>query len=153
MDVDIGLWYCFQYLSSIILCGLFSLFVGVALALDLGLLTKVKSVVWSGNRRSYVVDTIKEEKDVEKKREKGKDDNIDLNKTKSEKTSPSDQTPKDFLSRDSARTKYGAEDDTQKSTTFKHVLHWTIVWISLAIVFAGIIYVMQGYENALLFLT
>ena len=42
---------------------------------------------------------------------------------------------------------------TPPPNTFKHALHWTNVWISIAIIFAGIIYFMQGYENALLFLT
>ncbi|MDQ4074002.1 MAG: hypothetical protein M3162_06825, partial [Thermoproteota archaeon] len=45
------------------------------------------------------------------------------------------------------------QQNLPQSATFKHALHWTIVWISLAVVFAGIIYIIQGYDNALLFLT
>lgn len=37
--------------------------------------------------------------------------------------------------------------------TFDHALHWTIIWISLAGVFAGLIFVSMGYDKSLLFLT
>ncbi|MDQ3837280.1 MAG: hypothetical protein M3270_10165, partial [Thermoproteota archaeon] len=40
-----------------------------------------------------------------------------------------------------------------KKSTFKQALTWTIVWISLAIMFAGIVYVMEGCDSFLEFLT
>lgn len=36
---------------------------------------------------------------------------------------------------------------------FRHALIWTVIWISLACVFAGIIYIVYDHDNALLFLT
>src|ERR687883_1636287 len=36
---------------------------------------------------------------------------------------------------------------------FKRALVWTIIWISLAMIFAGIIYLALGYEKTLLFVT
>lgn len=43
--------------------------------------------------------------------------------------------------------------DYNKKSTFKQALTWTIVWISLAIIFAGIIYVMAGFDSFLEFVT
>lgn len=43
------------------------------------------------------------------------------------------------------------EDKNKK--TFQHALRWTIIWISLACVFAGLIFVSMGSDKALLFLT
>lgn len=37
--------------------------------------------------------------------------------------------------------------------TFDHALHWTIIWISLAGIFAGLIFVSMGYDKSLVFLT
>ncbi|HKU48798.1 MAG TPA: TerC/Alx family metal homeostasis membrane protein, partial [Nitrososphaera sp.] len=39
------------------------------------------------------------------------------------------------------------------SSTFRQALAWTIVWISLAVVFAGIIYTTSGYSGFLEFVT
>lgn len=41
----------------------------------------------------------------------------------------------------------------EKKSTFKQALAWTIVWISLAAIFAGIIYAMSGYGSFLEFVT
>lgn len=41
----------------------------------------------------------------------------------------------------------------EKKSTFKQALAWTIVWISLAIIFAGIIYSTSGYSSFLEFVT
>jgi tellurite resistance protein TerC len=41
----------------------------------------------------------------------------------------------------------------QRQQTFKRAFVWTIIWISLAAVFAAIIYFTTGYEKALLFVT
>jgi tellurite resistance protein TerC len=43
--------------------------------------------------------------------------------------------------------------DYNKKSTFKQALTWTIVWISLAIIFAGIIYVTAGFDSFLEFVT
>lgn len=43
--------------------------------------------------------------------------------------------------------------EKQKSETFRRALHWTILWISLAGVFAVIVYLILGQEMALLFTT
>lgn len=123
---------------------IFSIFVGVALALDLGLLTKITSIINYRHRRPKILN-------------KGKEKNTDLDNTDSGKEPLPDKLPQDLTSID-IHSKIESNQDidqqeTQKSTTFKHALHWTIVWISLAIVFAGIIYFIQGHENALLFLT
>jgi len=37
--------------------------------------------------------------------------------------------------------------------TFEHAIRWTVIWISLAVVFAGLIFVSMGYDKSLLFLT
>jgi tellurite resistance protein TerC len=41
----------------------------------------------------------------------------------------------------------------KKKSTFKQALTWTIVWISLAVVFAGIIYATAGFDSFLEFVT
>ncbi len=127
---------------------LFSLFVGIALALDLGLLTKITSMIRFRTKQSEIMH--KENKEEQKKVNEYKD--VDSNLTNLE-ARVSDQVSQDITAKDIPKTKDDYQDESHKSNTFKHALHWTIVWISLAIVFAGIIYFMQGYENALLFLT
>ena len=54
--------------------------------------------------------------------------------------------------KESLSTKQSVEDKKKKST-FKQALTWTIVWISLAIIFAGIIYVTAGFDSFLEFVT
>lgn len=126
---------------------IFSIFVGVALALDLGLLTKITSVINYRGRRPKISDQGKEE-----------EKNAELDNTNSGKEPLPDEISKDIKTTHTRPEIESNQDidqqETQKSTTtFKHALHWTIVWISLAIVFAGIIYFIQGHENSLLFLT
>jgi tellurite resistance protein TerC len=41
----------------------------------------------------------------------------------------------------------------KKKSTFKQALTWTIVWVSLAVVFAGIIYATAGFDSFLEFVT
>lgn len=129
---------------------LFSLFVGIALALDLGLLTKITSIMRVGSKRPEILHVEENKEKQEENKDNTDIDSVDIN---SEKRSVVDELPLDFIPKQSTETNYSDQDDSRKSTTFKHALHWTIVWISLAIVFAGIIYYTQGYENALLFLT
>ena len=45
------------------------------------------------------------------------------------------------------------QQQQQQHQTFRRALHWTILWISLAGVFAVIVYVTLGQEKALLFAT
>ena len=45
------------------------------------------------------------------------------------------------------------ETQGDKKSTFKQALAWTIVWISLAVIFAGIIYTTAGYGSFLEFVT
>ena len=83
----------------------FSLFVGVALAIDLGMIDSIRRRVSSKYKSSA-------------------DYNVQVlsNQEKSKKT-------------------------------FEHALRWTIIWISLAGVFAGLIFVSMGSDKSLLFLT
>ena len=43
--------------------------------------------------------------------------------------------------------------EDEKKSTFKQVLTWTVVWISLAAIFAGIIYLTAGFDSFLEFVT
>jgi tellurite resistance protein TerC len=51
------------------------------------------------------------------------------------------------------RSREPAASVKEKSSTFKQALAWTIVWISLAAIFAGIIYTTSGYGSFLEFVT
>jgi tellurite resistance protein TerC len=58
---------------------------------------------------------------------------------------------KRLYAKESLSTKQSTED--KKKSTFKQALKWTIVWISLAIIFAGIIYATAGFDSFLEFVT
>jgi tellurite resistance protein TerC len=77
---------------------LFSIFVGVALAIDLGLIGKIKEMRAKGSNQ---------------------------------KTIP----------------------ETKKARSTNDALAWTIVWISLGLIFAGVIYFSVGYEKMLEYIT
>jgi tellurite resistance protein TerC len=77
---------------------LFSLFVGVALAIDLGIIGKLKEMRAKGLNEKAV-----------------------------------------------------SEEKKVRST--KHALTWTIIWISLGLIFAGVIYFSMGYEKMLEYIT
>ena len=83
----------------------FGLFVGIALAIDLGMIESIRRRI-SKNKDSSDNNTVQ----------------VLSNQERSKKT-------------------------------FEHALRWTIIWISLAGVFAGIIFVSMGYDKSLLFLT
>lgn len=83
----------------------FGLFVGVALAIDLGIIENIERRVLSKNKNS--IDTKKQNLSHQQRNKK----------------------------------------------TFEHALRWTIIWISLAGVFAGLIFVSMGFDKSLLFLT
>jgi tellurite resistance protein TerC len=106
----------FNLLSNdYLLWTVFGLFVGVALAIDLGILTKARSLV--NNKKSGT-------------------SNIN------------------------SASAHNADHDANitskpklKQQPFKQALVWTIVWISLAVIFAGLIYVGMGYHKMLEFVT
>lgn len=53
--------------------------------------------------------------------------------------------------KESLPTKKSAED--KKKSTFKQALTWTIIWISLAAIFAGLVYAIAGFDSFLEFIT
>jgi tellurite resistance protein TerC len=77
---------------------LFSIFVGVALAIDLGVIGKIKEMLAKGPNKK-------------------------------------------------------AESDAKKVRSTKDALAWTIVWISLGLIFAGVIYFSMGYGKMLEYIT
>ena len=91
---------------------LFSIFVGIALSIDLGLFRKFKNII------------IKQKK------------NSNLNQTK------------DIVD----STNYEFSQKLQQQQT-RNALKWTIVWISLAGIFAVIVFFNMGYEKMLEFVT
>lgn len=106
---------------------IFVLFIGVALAVDIGVLDKARKFV---NMRAT------------KSSNKDKDKNL------------SDQEEKESkvivpLHKESSLE----QEQQQQLQTFRRALHWTILWISLAGVFAVIVYLALGQEKALLFAT
>jgi tellurite resistance protein TerC len=107
---------------------IFILFVGIALAIDIGALDKAKTFV---NKR------------VTKSSNKNKNKNL------------SDQEEKESqiiipLHKESSLEQ---QQQQQQLQTFRRALHWTILWISLAGIFAVIVYLVLGQEKALLFAT
>ena len=91
---------------------LFSIFVGIALSIDLGLFGKFKNII------------IKTKK------------NSNLNQTK------------DIID----STNYESSQKLHQQQT-RNALKWTIVWISLAGIFAVIVFFNMGYEKMLEFVT
>jgi tellurite resistance protein TerC len=53
--------------------------------------------------------------------------------------------------KESLSAKQSAED--KKKSTFKQALTWTIVWISLAAIFAALVYAIAGFDSFLEFMT
>jgi tellurite resistance protein TerC len=87
-----------QQLDVVLMWVLFSIFVGVALAIDLGVIGKIKEM----------------------------------------RTKRLDQK---------------AVSETKKVRSTNDALAWTIVWISLGLIFAGVIYFSMGYEKMLEYIT
>lgn len=102
----------------------FTLFVGIALAIDLGLFGKFLHSFRIKNRRI---------------------NNDDNNTSQKRKISSVGSLEPELEQQQ--------EQELQQEQTFRRVLKWTIIWISLAAVFAGIIYLALGYEKTLLFVT
>ena len=63
-----------------------------------------------------------------------------------------DALKKRLLAKQSLSNKQST-DDKKKSGIFKQALTWTIVWISLAVIFAGIVYAMAGFDSFVEFVT
>lgn len=101
---------------------IFALFIGIALAIDIGVLDKLKSFI---NKTTTRVN----------------------NKDKNKGLSSQEEESKAIISSKDSLLKQ------QQQLTFRRALHWTILWISLAGVFAVIVYVALGQEKAVLFAT
>jgi tellurite resistance protein TerC len=112
---------------STLIWSIFILIIGIALALDFGALEKVKEFLkQNGTKNSNANRKLLNQK--EKKRNLIRTDTNDIiNPVQTQ--------------------------EEQKSETFTRALHWTILWISLAGVFAVIVYLILGQEVALLFTT
>ncbi|HYY50830.1 MAG TPA: TerC/Alx family metal homeostasis membrane protein [Nitrososphaeraceae archaeon] len=93
----------------------FTLFVGIALAIDFGIIGKISYIFRRNGSR-----------------------NNSINNTHQQRETSS------VLS---------VEPKSPQQHVFKRALVWTIIWISLAMIFAGIIYLALGYEKTLLFVT
>lgn len=105
---------------------LFSLFIGIALAVDIGILGKINQFIRKIDRR--------------------------YNKSKyrlsqDHKLSSSQSVSKELT------VQQGKEEQQEQRQIFRRALIWTILWISLAGIFAGIVYVTLGSDKALLFVT
>lgn len=103
---------------------IFALFIGIALAVDIGVLDKLKRFIINKTETS--------------------------NKVKNKGVSSQEEESKAIIPshKDSSLIQ-----QQQQQQTFRRALHWTILWISLAGVFAVIVYVTLGQEKALLFAT
>jgi TerC family integral membrane protein len=111
---------------------IFALFIGIALAVDMGLLGKpmrrIKKSLFRLNNNN-----IDKNKGSSSQKEKEKEE------IRTVITSPKDSITK--------------TQRLQQVQTFRRALQWTILWISLACVFAIIVYIALGQEKALLFVT
>jgi tellurite resistance protein TerC len=107
---------------------LFSLFIGIALAVDIGVLAKINQFIRKIDKR-YNKSKYRLSQDV--------------------KLSSSQSIPKELTAQ-----RGGEEEEQQEQRRiFRRALIWTILWISLAGIFAGIVFVTLGSDKALLFVT
>ena len=105
---------------------LFSLFIGIALAVDIGVLGKINQFIRKIDRR-YNKSKYRLSKDL--------------------KLSSSQSVSKELT------VQQGKEEQQEQRQIFRRALIWTILWISLAGIFAGIVFVTLGSDKALLFVT
>jgi tellurite resistance protein TerC len=105
---------------------IFTLFIGIALAVDIGVIDKVK-------------------RSINKRVTKGGNKSKSLSREESEVIIP--------LCKDSSSLKQQQEQLQHTSATFRRALYWSILWISLAGIFAIIVYLILGQDMALLFAT
>ena len=107
---------------------LFSLFIGIALAIDIGVLAKINQFIRKIDKRYNNKSNYRFSQDV--------------------KLSSSQSIPKELTAQ-----RGGGEEEQEQRQIFKRALIWTILWISLAGIFAGIVFVTLGSDKALLFVT
>jgi tellurite resistance protein TerC len=105
---------------------LFSLFIAIALAVDIGVLGKINQFIRKINRR-YNKNKYRLSQDL--------------------KLSSSQSVSKELT------VQQGKEEQQEQRQIFRRALIWTILWISLAGIFAGIVFVTLGSDKALLFVT
>jgi tellurite resistance protein TerC len=105
---------------------LFSLFIGIALAVDIGVLGKINQFITKIDRR-YNKSKYRLSQDL--------------------KLSSSQSVSKEIT------VQQGKEEQQEQRQIFRRALIWTILWISLAGIFAGIVFVTLGSDKALLFVT
>ena len=105
---------------------LFSLFIGIALAVDIGVLGKINQFIRKIDRR-YNKSKYRLSQDL--------------------KLSSSQSVSKELT------VQQGKEEQQEQRQIFRRALIWTILWISLAGIFAGIVFVTLGSDKALLFVT
>lgn len=107
---------------------LFSLFIGIALAVDIGVLAKINQFIRKIDKRYNNKSKYRLSQDV--------------------KLSSLQSIPKELT----VQRGVGEEEQEQRRI-FRRALIWTILWISLAGIFAGIVFVTLGPDKALLFVT
>jgi tellurite resistance protein TerC len=105
---------------------LFSLFIGIALAVDIGVLGKINQII----------------RKIDRRYNKSKD-----RLSQDPKLSSSQSVSKELT------VQQGKEEQQEQRQIFRRALIWTILWISLAGIFAGIVFVTLGSDKALLFVT
>ena len=105
---------------------LFSLFIGIALAVDIGGLGKINQFIRKIDGR-YNKSKYRLSKDL--------------------KLSSSQSVSEELT------VQQGKEEQQEQRQIFRRALIWTILWISLAGIFAGIVFVTLGSDKALLFVT
>ena len=105
---------------------LFSLFIGIALAVDIGVLGKINQFIRKIDRRY---------------------NNSKYRLSQDLKLSSSQSVSKELT------VQQGKEEQQEQRQIFRRALIWTILWISLAGIFAGIVFVTLGSDKALLFVT
>ena len=106
---------------------LFSLFIGIALAVDIGVLAKINQFIRKIDKRYSNKSKYSLSQDV--------------------KLSSSQSVSKELT------VQQGKEEQQEQRQIFRRALIWTILWISLAGIFAGIVFVTLGSDKALLFVT
>jgi tellurite resistance protein TerC len=109
---------------------LFSLFIGIALAIDIGLLDKIKQFNKKIDSSRYNKNKYRLTQDVKV---------------------PSGSLSKELTAQQGKEAE--EEQRQEQKQTFRRSLIWTILWISLAGIFAGIVFVTLGSHKALLFVT
>ncbi|HZA64004.1 MAG TPA: TerC/Alx family metal homeostasis membrane protein [Nitrososphaeraceae archaeon] len=111
---------------------LFSLFIGIALAVDIGVSDKIKQFKKKIDSSTYTKSKYRLTQDVKvSSRSFSKELPVQQGKEEEEEQ---------------------LQEQEQKQT-FRRALIWTILWISLAGIFAGIVFVTLGSDKALLFVT